>query len=163
MAKDKNAIGDRGESIFTTRITATYDFKVYFLGEKAPVGDFILEINNETTPYECMVQVKSTEQGKNKRDGRLKAKVPTTKMQKLINRPMPTYVAGVDVINEEVYIAPAFNKSHDYKKSIPVTHKLSAADPIASQTTIAKLKNDIIDYWTQAQMSKLKANFKTAL
>lgn len=163
MAKDKNAIGDRGESIFTTRISATYEFKVYFLGEKAPVGDFILEINNEATPYECMVQVKSTESGKNKRDGRLKAKVPAGKMRKLINRPLPTYVAGVDVKTEEVFIAPAFNATHDYKKSIPVAHKLSASDPIVSQATITMLKNDIIDFWTRAKLTRAKAGFKTAL
>lgn len=55
---DKNAIGDRGESIFMSRITEGFLFRVYFLGEKAPIGDFILEINDESTPYECMIQVK---------------------------------------------------------------------------------------------------------
>ena len=60
---DRNAVGDRGESIFHSRITEHYMFNVYFLGEKAPIVDFLLEIRDEKKPYYCIVQVKSTEQG----------------------------------------------------------------------------------------------------
>lgn len=159
---DPNAVGDRGESIFSSRITFEYKFKVYFLGEKAPVGDFILEINDETTPYECMVQVKATEAGYQP-DGRLKAKVSTAKMQELINRPLPAYVAGVDITSETVYIAPAFNDTHNYATSIPVTHKLAQNDSVASRATIAALKQDIIDFWNKSGLSTYKSTFVTAL
>ena len=57
---DKNAQGERGESIFKTRITQGDLFAIYFLGEKAPIVDFLLEINDKDTPYPFMVQVKST-------------------------------------------------------------------------------------------------------
>ncbi len=159
---DTNAVGDRGESIFNSRITFEYHFKVYFMGEKAPVGDFILEINDETTPYECMIQVKSTEAGYQP-DGRLKAKVPTVKMQQLINRPLPTYVAGVDIRTETVYIAPAFNATHNYATSMPVTHKLALNDSVASRATIAALKQDIINYWNNSGLSTYKSTFATSL
>lgn len=46
----QNAIGDRGESIFTTRISEFYQFKVYFLGEKAPIVDFLLEVEDTDKP-----------------------------------------------------------------------------------------------------------------
>ena len=97
---DNNDIGNRGETIFASRISANYDFKAYFMGEKAPIGDFILEINDENTPYECMVQVKGTTQGYNVGDGKLKAKVEAAKLQKLLNRPLPTYVAGLMLIKK---------------------------------------------------------------
>lgn len=160
---DNNDIGDRGESIFATRISVGYEFKVYFMGEKAPIGDFILEINDENTPYECMVQVKGTTKGYNVGDGRLKAKVEAEKLQKLLNRPLPTYVAGVDVIKEIVYLAPVFTADHDYTATIPVTHKLALNDPAASQATITALKQDIISYWTQVAQSYPKSSFNTSL
>lgn len=160
---DNNDIGNRGESIFATRISANYDFKVFFMGEKAPVGDYILEINDENTPYECMVQVKGTTVGYNVGDGRLKAKVEPEKLQRLLNRPLPTYVAGVDVNKEEVFIAPVFNAAHDYTATIPVTHKLALNDPVASQATLAALKQDIIAFWTHARFADSKATFNTGL
>jgi hypothetical protein len=160
---DTNDIGNRGETIFASRISANYDFKVYFMGEKAPIGDFILEINDENTPYECMVQVKGTTQGYNVGDGRLKAKVEPSKLQKLLNRPLPTYVAGVDVDREEVYIAPVFTVAHDYTATIPVGHKLALNDPVASQTTLNALKQDIINFWTHVGVAASKATFNTSL
>ena len=119
-----NLIGDRGESIFNTRITEHEMFNVYFLSAKAPIVDFLIEIADEATPFQCLVQVKSTSQGYLKRNGKLRAKVPVDKMQKLINRPLPTYVAGVDLKNEKVYICPAFNDANAYTSSIPITHIL---------------------------------------
>lgn len=160
---DNNDIGNRGETIFASRISANYDFKVYFMGEKAPIGDFILEINDENTPYECMVQVKGTTQGYNVEDGKLKAKVEAAKLQKLLNRPLPTYVAGVDVNKEEVYIASVFTAAHDYSATIPVTHKLALNDPVASQATLDVLKQDIIAFWTHAGFVAKKTTYNTIL
>ena len=135
-----NLIGDRGESIFNTRITEHEMFNVYFLSAKAPIVDFLIEIADEATPFQCLVQVKSTSKGYLKRNGKLKAKVPVDKMQKLINRPLPTYVAGVDLINEKVYICPAFNDANAYTSSIPITHILDKQNTVATQQTLDMLK-----------------------
>ena len=157
---DKNAIGDRGESIFTSRITEDFLFRVYFLGEKAPIGDFILEINDESTPYECMIQVKSTRAGYNAL-GNLRAKVSKEKLTKLVNRPLPTYVAGVDEVNEKVYICPAFDANSTIS-SIPANHILEKGNPV-SLTTLRTLKEDIINYWQSINIHNHKTNYNSIL
>lgn len=158
-----NLIGDRGESIFNTRITEHEMFNVYFLSAKAPIVDFLIEIADEATPFQCLVQVKSTSKGYLKRNGKLKAKVPVDKMQKLINRPLPTYVAGVDLINEKVYICPAFNDANAYTSSIPITHILDKQNTVATQQTLDMLKQDIIEYWNKANANLYKSSFKSRL
>lgn len=157
---DNNAIGDRGESIFTSRITENFLFRVYFLGEKAPVGDFILEINDETTPYECMIQVKSTRKGYDK-SGNLKATVPKDKLVKLVQRPLPTYVAGVDEQNEKVYICSAFDLNGSFS-TIPTNNVLEKGNS-ASQQTLDTLKQDIINYWKAIGIHKLKSTYISIL
>lgn len=158
-----NLIGDRGESIFNTRITEHEMFNVYFLSAKAPIVDFLIEIADEATPFQCLVQVKSTSQGYLKRNGKLKAKVPADKMQKLINRPLPTYVAGVDLKNERVYICPAFNDANAYTSSIPITHILDKQNAVATQQTLDMLKQDIIEYWNNANVNLYKTSFRSRL
>lgn len=158
-----NLIGDRGESIFNTRITEHGMFNVYFLSAKAPIVDFLIEIADEATPFQCLVQVKSTSQGYLKRNGKLRAKVPADKMQKLINRPLPTYVAGVDLKNERVYICPAFNDANAYTSSIPITHILDKQNAVATQQTLDMLKQDIIEYWNNANMNLYKTSFRSRL
>lgn len=158
-----NLIGDRGESIFNTRITEHEMFNVYFLSAKAPIVDFLIEIADEATPFQCLVQVKSTSQGYLKRNGKLRAKVPVDKMQKLINRPLPTYVAGVDLKNERVYICPAFNDANVYTSSIPITHILDKQNAVATQQTLNMLKQDIIEYWNNANVNLYKTSFRSRL
>ena len=75
---DKNSIGLRGENIFATRITQGNVFNIYFLGDKVPIVDFLIEINDAKTPYAFMVQVKSTTRGYNA-SGNLKVRVPKEK------------------------------------------------------------------------------------
>ena len=53
---DKNLVGERGESIFNTRITEYEIFQVYFLSAKAPIVDFLVEIADEATPFQCLIQ-----------------------------------------------------------------------------------------------------------
>lgn len=158
-----NLIGDRGESIFNTRITEHEMFNVYFLSAKAPIVDFLVEIADEATPFQCLVQVKSTSQGYLKRNGKLRAKVPADKMQKLINRPLPTYVAGVDLKNERVYICPAFNDANAYTSSIPITHILDKQNAVATQQTLNMLKQDIIEYWNNSNVNLYKTSFRSRL
>lgn len=158
-----NLIGDRGESIFNTRITEHEMFNVYFLSAKAPIVDFLVEIADEATPFQCLVQVKSTSLGYLKQNGKLRAKVPADKMQKLINRPLPTYVAGVDLKNERVYICPAFNDANAYTSSIPITHILDKQNAVATQQTLDMLKQDIIEYWNNADMNLYKTSFRSRL
>ena len=69
----QNDIGEFGEAIFKARLTQDYNFKVYFMGDKAVAVDFLVEINDTATPYQFLVQVKSTINGYYKKTGFVKA------------------------------------------------------------------------------------------
>ena len=158
---DRNAVGDRGESIFHSRITEHYMFNVYFLGEKAPIVDFLLEIRDEKKPYYCIVQVKSTEQGYDAM-GNLKVRVPKKKYTALYKRPLPTYVAGVDIPTETVYLCPAFGDK-TYVRSVPRKNSLKHSRKVTTLRTLNLLKQDVINYWEGAKYKKYKKKFKSSL
>lgn len=158
---DQNSIGLRGESIFTTRITQGNIFNVYFLGDKAPIVDFLVEINDSKTPYAFMVQVKSTIRGYNK-VGNLKVGVVKDKYKALLKRPLPTYIAGVDVNTETVFICSAFyDKS--YIRSLPTKNKLKFTSPATTAKVLDLLKQDVIKYWQNSKMTNQKKKFKSSL
>ena len=162
MGKTSNIVGDRGENIFRTRITQYGLFSAYFLGEKAPIEDILLEINDDKTPYSCLIQVKTTEKGYYKKKKTLKVNVTKKKFEALLKRPLPTYVAGVDLNNEVVFITPAFNNS-DRQSSMKTTNKLDFSDPVVTKNTLNKLKTDIIMYWDQIKVSSFKSTYKSRL
>lgn len=161
MSKTSNIVGDRGENVFRTRITQFGVFSAYFLGEKAPIEDIFLEINDSNAPYSCLVQIKSTEKGYNPK-GNLRVNVPPKKFQALINRPLPTYVAGVDLNKEIVFISPAFN-SNDRHSSMSVKNKLDFKDPATTRNTLDELKNDIIMYWNNTNVFSVKSTYISKL
>jgi len=158
---DINGTGMRGEAIFMTRISQGNMFNVYFLGDKAPVVDFLVEINDAATPYAFMVQVKSTEKGYNG-DGNLKVYVTIAKYKELLNRPLPTYIAGVDVNTETVYLCSAFSdKTH--LKSMPVKHRLKFTSKAKTLKTLDLLKQDVINYWQGAKTKSYKKKYTSSL
>lgn len=161
MASSTNIVGERGENIFRTRITQYGIFSAYFLGEKAPVEDILLEINDEKTPYSCLIQIKSTERGYDKKK-KLKVKVPKKKFEALLNRPLPTYVAGVDLNNEIVFITPAF-KDSDRTTSMKTNKKLDFNDQITTKKTLDELKNDIVNYWNKINILTVKSKYNSQL
>lgn len=105
-------------------------FKVYFLGEKAPIEDFLVEIRDEEHPYHCLLQVKAAGKGNRyQKGGYVNTPMPDDKLEKLIKRPLPTYVVGADIEDEVVFIAPANNGENRYP-SIPTTFRLDNKDAV---------------------------------
>jgi hypothetical protein len=106
-----NAIGDRGEAIFTSVITTFHGrlplFRPpRFLGEKWPFADFVCELEGPWTtirPF-FFVQVKSTRAGYTKDKGCLKVSISRDAARGLAGYQAPIYVAGVDARRELVYI-----------------------------------------------------------
>ena len=110
----QDAIGLRGESIFSAALTKLYGrpeplFNPRFLGEKYPAVDYIVELNTPSTRIISyfFVQVKTTRAGYTKREHRLKVKVLDKDVTRLVALPAPTYVVGVDEVNEATYIVSA--------------------------------------------------------
>lgn len=159
-----NEIGEAGENLTALRLEKDGYFKVYFLGEKAPIEDFLLEILDEEHPYHCLLQVKATSMKDcYLKNGNIVTPVPEDKLNKLVHRPLPTYVVGADNENEVVYIAPAFNESVQFP-SIPTSFRLDNNDKALRISNLEKLRDDIIRYWEESKVSDFKYNkFKSAL
>lgn len=113
MRINKDALGDRGEAIFRVLMTE-FDladgpiFRPYFLGEKWPLVDFIVELlgAGDTTPY-FFVQVKTTWAGYTQKEKRLKVGVSGDAVRLLASYPAPTYVVGIDEIQRSGFVISA--------------------------------------------------------
>jgi hypothetical protein len=163
--KDTNIIGDNGERYAAIRLTQGQLFDVIELGGKTPAFDLLCRINDAQMPYQFLVQVKATETDifTTTQPVRIKTPVPKKKYMQLQKRPMPTYVAGVNNDNGDVYIAPAFESVNEYGGSIPTTYHLSQNDKAGSLANLHRLKNDIIDYWNGLNIQVYKPAFNSAL
>ncbi len=163
--KDTNIIGDNGERNAAIRLTQGQLFDVIQLGGKTPAFDLLCRINDDQKPYQFLVQVKATETDifTKKTPVRIKTPVPQKKYEQLEKRPLPTYVAGVNNDNGDVYIAPAFETEDKYSGSIPTTYRLSQSDKVGSLVNLNRLKNDIIDYWDGLDIQVYKPAFNSAL
>lgn len=159
--KNNNNIGVRGESIFMTRIIQFDLIEGFFLGDKAPVVDFYLDIEDGDESYQFLIQVKSTKRGYDG-NGNLKVSVPKGKYKKLQKKRLPTYVAGVDVNQEVVYLCSAFQEGKDIS-SMPTKHCLKQSRPARSKKTLELLRYDVIRYWSGEVTSEYKKKFKSAL
>lgn len=158
-----NNIGERGENLVRLRLLKYNIFNVYFLGDKAPIVDILLEINDKRKPYLGLAQIKSTEQENcYTENGRMKTPVPKEKLLSLINRPLPTYVIGADLNNEIIHIAPAFDKTINYS-SIPPNLVLDNKYPEQYKANLEKLCNDITNYWDNMQVMPYKTSYQSSL
>ena len=158
---DKNDIGESGEKLVAYILCYFPFFRVYFLDGKAPIEDFLGEINNEVTPYPFFVQVKATTEGTNGA-GNLKAHLEESKRLAFINRPIPTYLAGVDLNKLEVYFCPVFDVSEKYGV-IPAKHVVKVTDLTNWAKEMETLKQDVIAYWQQSGAVIYKPTYKSQL
>lgn len=159
--KRTNHIGLRGESIFMTRTTEFDLIEGFFLGDKTPIVDFYMDIVDGDESYQFLVQVKSTTLGYDC-SGNLRVSVPEKKYRKLQKKKLPTYVAGVDVNNEVVYICSAFQEDKDMS-SMPVKHCLKKSRPVRSRKTLELLRKDVIRFWGGKVTPDYKNKFKSCL
>lgn len=157
----KNDIGESGERLVAFVLCYFPFFRVYFLDGKAPIEDFLGEINDEATPYPFFVQVKATTEGTN-RAGNLKAQLEEPKRLALINRPIPTYLAGVDLNKLDVYLCPVFDENMTYGV-IPAKHVIKVTDLPNWAKEMENLKQDIIGYWQQSRAITFKPTYKSKL
>ena len=169
MALSTNIIGDLGEMTVSLRLMETGLFRVFLLGGKVPAFDLLAEIvpvtNAKEKPYQFLIQVKST--GKpnpfTQVGRRLKTPVHNDKLNALIDRPLPSYVAGVDLNTSDVYLVPAFDRGVGYGGSIPTTFRLVSGNKVANAALLQQLKNDVIDYWRGLNIDNYKPSFHSAL
>jgi hypothetical protein len=162
-----NLIGDRGEMIASSRLMEGGLFYVECIGGKVPTFDLLCAIapqNGADKPYQFLVQVKGSTKANLYTRGstRIKTPVPKSKLQALIDYPLPTYVAGVDLNAEKVYIAAAFDRNLNYKSSIPTGYCLELNSP-ANVPNLNSLKQDVIKYWQGLIIDNYKPSYQTLL
>lgn len=162
--KDTNIIGDVGECTAFIRLSQNGIFRVYLLGGKTPSFDLLVELNDNNHPYPFLVQVKATVQvNKYTTDNKfIKTPVPTKKYHALLNRPLPTYIAGLDIDNEVMFLYPAYDPTLSTNK-IATTYRLSKEAKKKSLKNLQKLKDDVVQYWTNSGMDAFKKTYTSKL
>jgi hypothetical protein len=154
----KNELGQRGENLFSIIITRFYGrsqpiFRPQFLGDKWPTSDFIVELIEDTisvTPY-FFVQVKTTRQGYDAQH-RLKVRISAEGMQKLASLPAPTYVVGIDDLNEQGYIISA---NGEYSESVT---SMSTEYPLNKHFQDV-LWEEVKNYWERLGSFHMNSHF----
>jgi hypothetical protein len=141
----KNAIGSTGENIAKAILEFFPNFKVVFLGEKFPVVDFYVEVEEDGNTYPFLIQVKATTSNLTTRKC-LCVAVPNLKYQSLHSKPIPTYVGGVHIDTAQLYIAPTYS-SKKRITSIKPNCVLSIENKDMCAENMNRIKNDVKAYW----------------
>lgn len=105
--------GRRGESLAAVLLTRLWGqaqplFVPYFLGEKAETLDFLVELigAGPSTPF-FFIQVKTTQKGYTRSasaERRLRVQMSVDELRRLADRPVPTYVVGIEEREEAGYL-----------------------------------------------------------
>lgn len=163
----RNRIGKRGEALCYTQMTRRveipgqiipadgYLFEAQFLGEKWPFADYYVELQGADpaiNPY-FFVQVKTSTRGYTRRDGRLKVQAEAQKVQGLAAYPAPTYIVGIDEVNEQSYVVSANGENMTSLSS------LSTAFPLLDAGNRWALWNEVLAYWQPPAYPKLASAF----
>lgn len=97
------------------------------------------------------MQVKTTRQGYDLQN-RLKVQISAKEMQKLASLPAPTYLVGLDDINENGYIISA---NGEYEENLP---SLSTEHPL-NQYTQDILWAEVKNYWEGIGTFRINSHF----
>lgn len=164
---NQNIIGDIGEMEVSIRLMESGLFRVFLLGGKVPAFDLLAEIvpSFNEKPYQFLIQVKSTAVANPFTQDlhRLKTPVPSHNLNSLIDRPLPSFIAGVDLNTRDIYMAPAFDRGARYGGSIPDSFRLVSGNKMANVVPLQKLKTDVIDYWRGLNIDTYKPLYKSLL
>lgn len=162
MYTDRNIIGSRGEMLATAILMTGQIFYAELLGGKVPSFDVYVEIFDMDKPYPFLVQIKTTTMTDMYNQSSIKTPVPDDNLIALTNRPIPTYVAGFDMLQNILYIAPAFSGTEHYP-SIPIVHKVELSNPAAAEIELRKLKDDVLAFYDNNNIPTIKKSYITML
>lgn len=159
--KGANEIGKLGENLATNFLIDLFNCSVENLGEKVKAFDLLCTLGVPEKPYMFLVQVKTHYRGRYTKDvpPRISTNVEQKKLDWLIDRPLPTFIAAVDYKGQKMYIAPAFDKAVKYP-SVPTTHVFCESDVHATNDAAKKLLHDIKEYWDNLNIDQYKQNYK---
>lgn len=151
---DNNDQGDLGEAIFNLALSRDALFRPKHLGEKWPVSDFYVELKGIEEKLFFVVQVKSSRRGLDT-NSKLKLTAPKANLNKLRKYYAPTYLAGIDVKTEKVYLKPINKNVSSNISSLTTTFELN-------KTNRKKLYADVKRFWKKSGLLTYKSKFKHA-
>jgi hypothetical protein len=150
MSAISDRIGSLGESYFQVAMLNHKLFRPAFLGEKWPVSDYFVEIEDSEERYFFIVQVKASSTKFTKGRG-VSIIVNHEKLRELASYGAPTYMAIVDVNNGKVFLKAAMHVE-GFSPRQPIEMNLE---------TSLLLKEDVIDFWKSSGMSDFKEKYQT--
>lgn len=151
----QNEIGDLGEALFNVVISRDFTFRARHLGEKWPTSDFYIELIGLEENFYFIVQIKSTDLGLNSKN-KLRIQVSKEKLHKLNKYYCPTYIAGVDVKTEKVYLEAINTKRRKGISSLSTTFEVN-------QDNRKVLFEEVKNFWTGTKLNEYKSKFKHKL
>lgn len=153
--------GSNGEDVAKSILGAFPIFRVVFMGEKYPITDFYVEIMDKNTPYPFLIQVKTTTSELDEKR-RLCVSVLNAKYDALCGRPIPTYVGGVDLNNDSLFIRPAFDEN-EHVCFIEPNMVISRKDKIDCGQKLLKIKRDVVNYWENLKIKEYKQAYQSLI
>ena len=156
LYKDARIIGSQGEMFACGTLQIGELIRIQYIGGVVPAFDIYAELNDKDHPYPFLVQVKTTDMDHRYTRNGIITPVPDEKLKWLADRPIPTYVAGYDLREYKMYLAPAFNTKISYRGHIPIIHMLELTNPIAAEGVLRQLRRDIMNYWQSANIPNHK-------
>lgn len=156
----QDVIGRRWELIAALALTRRYHhgrprFEVRFLGEKAEVVDFLVELQGEDIPrHFFLVQVKSTgaadvPSGK----PTLPISVSRQAYQALCRYRVPCYLIGVDEVNSNAFLLGLNRERNQGLGSFPTRFPLSPE-------TLEKLFHEVRNFWERWEPEPHQSQFQ---
>lgn len=146
MYTDTNIIGERGENLATGLLMTDEIFFAKVLGGKVPSFDVYAEIFDNATPFPFLIQIKTTTKKNRYNIKSIKTSVPDKTVKELSAKPIPTYVAGFDMIDNILFVAPVFTGKEHYP-SIPIKHKIELSKPTAAAIELKLLRDDVLNFY----------------
>lgn len=162
LYENKRIIGSSGEMFVSGTLQIGELFQIQLIGGVTEAFDLYGEVNDRQHPYPFLVQVKTTAQDERYNANSIKTPVPDEKLKWLADRPIPTFVAGYDLIEHRLFLAPAYNIRTTFP-SIPLLHEVNLLNPTAAVGTLNQLKRDIINYWQRLNISNYKEYYISQL
>ena len=160
---DTRIIESQGEMLASVLLQTDEIFRIQLLGGTVEAFDIYVEINDKTHPFPFLVQVKATDMNVRYNQNGIITPVPDEKLKWLIDRLVPTYVAGFGLRYLKMYLAPAFNMRTSYRTGIPLNHTLDLNNRNSTAGILRLLKRDVMNYWQSMNTANFKDSFVSQL
>jgi hypothetical protein len=128
-------------------------FRPRFLGDRYPTFDFLVELVGSEACF-FFVQVKSTRQGYRRGRGtrRLRVNVSGEDVQRMVDSPIPAYVAGIDEPKKVGYLLSMNEPRQTGLGGIPARHPLNCGN-------LRRLWQEVQSFWASRDMVLAGSHF----